>query len=83
MADVKPLKLLLKVPVPVPSEVLLLLIVGAVEVFQHTPRAVTADPPSEDMLPPAVAVVIAMADAEVVVSVGTANAVVVNVTSLP
>ena len=40
---------------PVPSEDILLRIVGAEEVPQHTPRAVTADPPSEVTLPPVVA----------------------------
>ena len=83
MAVTNPVKLLVKAPVPVPSLVLLLAVVGPLAVFQHIPRAVTADPPSEDMLPPAVAVVIAMADAAVVVRVGASNAVVVNVTSLP
>ena len=33
--------LLVRVPVPVPSVVLLLLVVGLVEVLQHTPLAVT------------------------------------------
>ena len=44
--------LLVKVPVPVPSEVLLLAIVDPPVVDQHTPRAVTEAPPSYEMMPP-------------------------------
>jgi hypothetical protein len=40
------------VPIPVPSEDLLLAIVGPVAVPQQTPLAVTGDPPSAVILPP-------------------------------
>jgi hypothetical protein len=45
-------------------------IVGFADVLQHTPRAVTATPPSLVILPPLVAVVLVIEDAAVVVSVG-------------
>lgn len=47
--------LLLKLPVPVPFEVLLFAVVGLPEVFQHTPRAVTLAPPSFVIVPPLLA----------------------------
>ena len=53
--------LLIKDPVPVPSVVLKFAIVGFAAVFQQTPRAVTAAPPSVVILPPLVAVVPVMA----------------------
>ena len=43
---------LVKVPVPLPSVVLLLVMVGPEEVPQHIPLEVTALPASEIMLPP-------------------------------
>jgi len=61
---------LVKGPFPVPSEVLLLAIVGDAVVFQQTPLAVTEAPPSSDMFPPVVAVVAAIELALMVVSVG-------------
>jgi hypothetical protein len=80
----KPVILLVNTPVPVPSEVLLLAVVGFAEVFQQTPLAVTAAPPSEVTFPPLVA---AVDDVVVVVPVvtvgGTVPAGVVKVTSLP
>ena len=57
-------------------------IVGFSFVSQHTPRAVTADPPSLVMLPPLVADVEVTEDTCVVVSEGT-WAGVVNVTGFP
>ena len=50
-------KELVKLPFPLPSEVLLFEIVGPVEVFQQTPLAVIAAPPSAEIFPPEVAVV--------------------------
>ena len=49
------MRLLVKLPVPVPSVVWLPLIVGFCVVLQHTPRAVTVAMPSELTLPPQVA----------------------------
>ena len=70
MPAVNPVRLLVKLPVPLPLVVWLLLIVGVDEVLQHTPRAVTVNPPSLVILPPLVAEVAAMLLAAVVVSVG-------------
>jgi hypothetical protein len=49
--------LLVKEPVPVPSLVLLEPVDGFCEVPQQTPRAVTSDPPSLVIFPPASAAV--------------------------
>ncbi len=63
--------LLLKLPLPVPSLVLVLNeTVGFWLVLQTTPRATMLPPPSLVMLPPLLAVVAVMAEAAVVVSVG-------------
>jgi len=51
---------------------LLSAVVGLDEVLQQTPRAVTADPPSEVTLPPLEAVVAVMLVTVVVVTVGAA-----------
>ena len=68
---VKPVILLVKVPVPILSDVWLLLMVGLEVVLQHTPRTVIGAPPSLITLPPEVAVVAVMPLAEVVVITGT------------
>ena len=61
------MRLLLKLPLPVPSLVLVLsAIVGFWLVLQTTPRAVMLPPPSELMVPPLLAVVDVIADAAVV-----------------
>ena len=73
---------LVKIPVPVPSEVLLSLTVGLTDVLQHTPLPVTRVPPSEVTLPPPVAVVEEIEDGVVVVTMGVV-VFVANVTSLP
>jgi hypothetical protein len=73
---------LVKLPVPVPSVVLLLETVGAADVFQQTPLAVTLLPPSLVILPPAVAPAEVTEVAAVVVIVGRTIEV-VKVTSLP
>jgi hypothetical protein len=62
--------LLTKVPAPVPSLVWLPLTNGEAEVLQHTPLAVTADPPIEVTFPPLVAVVWVMAVTAAVVTAG-------------
>ena len=43
---------LVKLPVPVPSEVWLSLVVGLVDVLQQTPLAVMEEPPLEMTFPP-------------------------------
>ena len=57
MLLLNPVRLLVKLPVPVPtgSEVFELEMVGFGEVLQHTPRAVIAVPPSLVIVPPQVA----------------------------
>lgn len=68
---VKPVIALVKLPIPVPSVVLVdKAMVGFAVVLQQTPRAVTVAPPSLLMLPPLVAVVLVMAVTAVVVIVG-------------
>jgi hypothetical protein len=67
---VKPVRALVKTPVPVPSEVLESLVVGAPVVFQHTPRAVTPEEPSLITAPPLEAVVDLTELAAAVVTVG-------------
>ena len=77
---------LVKIPVPVPSIVLVdNAMVGFAVVAQQTPRAVMVAPPSLVILPPLAAVVMVMAVASVVVTVGNAVdvLVVVKVISLP
>jgi hypothetical protein len=54
---VKPVILLVKFPVPAPSIVLLLAVVGLAETLQQTPLEVTSAPPSFVTLPPDKAVV--------------------------
>jgi len=66
----RPVRELVKLPVPVPSVVLLLEIVGAVEVFQHIPRAVNVEPPSLVTLPPDIAAAGVIAEMTFVVTVG-------------
>ena len=61
---------LVKLPVPVPSEVWLLLVVGLADVLQQTPRAVIVAPPSEVTFPPLDALIEVMDDTSLVVTVG-------------
>ena len=70
MPGSNPVILLIKLPVPLPSVVLLLETVGLAEVLQQTPLAVTEEPPSEVTIPPPVAPVEVILDGLVVVSVG-------------
>lgn len=83
VAAVNPVILLVKIPVPVTSDVILSEIVGLALILQHTPRAVTADPPSEEILPPLEAVVVVIVETAVVVIVGTTTDWVVKVISAP
>jgi hypothetical protein len=69
---------LAKLPVPVPSVVLLSAVVGVAFVLQQTPRAVTEAPPSEVTVPPLCAVVGAIAVTEEVDNTGAFNETVVN-----
>ena len=59
---------------PEPLVVWLLLNVGFCEVLQHTPRAVTAEPPSLVTFPPVVADESVMLEVVVVVTVGDTGA---------
>ena len=65
--------------------VILFDVVGVGNVLQQIPRAVTAEPPSEDMLPPLIALLPVIDVIVLVVSVGNvvATEVVVKVISLP
>jgi len=66
-----------KLPIPVPSVVLELAVVGFCVILQQTPRAVTDAPPSLVIFPPPVIVVAVTADSVVVVMVGKIVTVVV------
>ena len=66
----KPVTLLVKLPAPVPSSVLLSSIVGFSFVLQQTPCTVIGAPPSEVMLPPLFAVVCVMSVIAVVDNTG-------------
>jgi uncharacterized membrane protein YdcZ (DUF606 family) len=76
---------LVNAPVPVPSVVLLLAVVGLVAMFQQIPRAVTDAPPSFVIFPPLLAVVVVIKVIAVVDRVGTTDvtALVVKLISLP
>lgn len=71
-----------KLPVPVPSDVLVFEAVGPDKVFQQTPLAVTAAPPSDVILPPLVADAELTAEITVVEITGKIAGV-VTVNSLP
>ena len=62
--------LLAKEPVPDPSVVLELAVVGLAEEPQHTPRAVTAAPPSDVTVPPPTAPMAVLDPTAAVVTVG-------------
>jgi hypothetical protein len=72
-----------KIPAPVPSVVLLALIVGPVVVAQQTPLAVIAPPPSVEIFPPDTADVKVIEVVAVVVRIGATIAIVVKVNSSP
>ena len=67
---VRPVSVLVNIPVPVPLLVVLLAVVGFWAVPYATPLAVTEAPPSAVTLPPVVAPVDVMLVADVVVAVG-------------
>jgi len=72
-----------KLPIPVPSVVIKLLMVGLAVVDQQTPLAVMVPPPAEVIFPPETAVVIVIEVTAAVVRVGTTIVEVVNETSFP
>jgi hypothetical protein len=76
---------LVNAPVPVPSVVFELLVVGFAVVLQHTPRAVTVELPALVTLPPLVAPLAVIDVAEVLVTVGAVPPppLVVNVICVP
>jgi hypothetical protein len=73
----------MKLPVPVPSDVLSLVIVGVVVVAQQIPLAVMSALPSDVIFPPETAVVNVIEVIAVVESVATTIGIDVNVTSFP
>ena len=73
MLSVKPFKLLVKLPVPLPLFVVLLATVGLLEVLQQTPLAVTNAPLSEVTIPPLLAKVLVIDDTTAVITVGIAG----------
>jgi len=76
-----PVMLLVNVPVPVPSTVLVVnAVVGLALVLQQIPLAVMVAPPSDVMLPPLVAVVVVMLVGVVVVSIEVVGIMVVSLT---
>ena len=81
---VSPVRLLMNDPVPEPSIVFEFAVVGEGEVFQHTPRDVTAASPSNVIFPPDTAVVVNIEVTVAVLRVGTTGIVfVVNERSDP
>jgi hypothetical protein len=80
---VRPVRLLVNEPIPVPLEVLLSAVVGFEDSDQQTPLAVIVPPPSAVMFPPVEAPVIVIIETVVVVSVATPIDSVVNVISSP
>ena len=85
MFGVRPVSDELNVPVPVPLLVFVVKeIVGFALVDHTTPLVVTAEPPSELIFPPEMAVVVVMELADIVLTVGRTNDVlVVKVISFP
>jgi hypothetical protein len=79
---VSPVILLINDPVPAASLVFESAVIGFVDVLQHTPRAVTDEPPSEVTFPPEVAVVEVISEIAVVVT-DARTAPAVNVRSSP
>lgn len=67
---IKPVILLEKETVPVPSSVFEFAVVGFVVVLQHTPLAVIDPPAASRLLPPDVAVVEPIAVIAMVVTIG-------------
>ena len=83
VAGSNPVILPVKLPVPVPFEVKLSLMVGDDVVAQQTPRAVIVAPPLSVMFPPDTAVTEVIDEIAVVVRVAICGGIVVNKTSFP
>ena len=83
MPGCNPERILVKLPVPVPSVVLLLLIVGFDAVAQQTPLAVIDPPPSSVILPPDTALIEVIDETVVVVRIACTTCAEVKDTSLP
>jgi hypothetical protein len=66
---VKPVRLLVKLPKPLPLMIVVFAVVGEGLVLKQTPRCVMSEPPSLVMLPPEIAVVSAIELIAVVVRV--------------
>ena len=76
--------MLVKLPVPVPSDVWEPPTVGFEVVLQHTPRAVTVAPPSFDIKPPLVTEIAVLLVKTVVVRVGiTASFLQLSIIAIP
>jgi hypothetical protein len=82
VAPDKQLILLVKLPVPGPSEVLLSSVVGFDVVAQQTPLAIIEAPPSAVIFPPVNAELVVIFETDMVAKVGTTETV-VNVRSFP
>jgi hypothetical protein len=80
---INPVIELVNAPVPEPSLVQVLAVVGLAEALQQTPRAVTDAPPSEVTSPPPAAVVCVIDVIAAVDTVGKAKFKVVKATSAP
>ena len=83
MFEYKPVRLLVKLPAPVPSVVFELAIIGLVAVAQQIPLAVTDPPPSAEIFPPETALVGVIEVIPAVVRVGSCTEVAVNESSFP
>ena len=73
VSEDNPVSELVKLPVPLPSVVLLSAVVGLEEVLQHTPRAVTIEPPSSVIFPPLCAELSVMLLIDIVDTVGVVS----------
>ena len=68
----KTVRLLVKLPLPEPSLVLLFAVVGLCSVLQHMPRDVTGEPPFNEIFPPDIAVICVIPEIGTVDTVGIA-----------
>ena len=80
--DINPVSVLVNMPIPEPSVVLLSAVVGLAEVLQQIPRTVTFELPALVILPPAIAVVLDI-ELGIIVEIVGGEANVVKVNSSP